>query len=116
MYKYVHNYREFPKDENGNTSVSRFIEKSDTWYFMNCGYSAFIVEKNDEPKKYIKVNDSESCVYKLNKTSVSAIGGACGLYRWLVNEIEADPFPCRAVQVLQHMHDNCKPYNPKIIY
>ena len=76
-------------------------------------YNAYlIVEKADRNgkhiyKKNIKIKDSDDYIYSIKKTQINAIGGADGLYKFLVDTFNENFAVCLAENVLRAC-DNIK--------
>lgn len=61
---------------------------SDGTIYCAVAYPGALVAEREFPgggfqKKCVRVDDSSECVYELMKTKIKAVGGSCGLLRFL---------------------------------
>lgn len=113
MIKMHIQHRDYPKDENGYTSSSRYVVISDDDYYIEKENGSFIsIRKNNGSKKYIKVVEDKKWeyVYKVQKTQIKAIHGIEGFWKYLTDSREdRSPFRSIAETLVEIIYERVKP-------
>lgn len=108
--RYQRENRVFPKDKYGNISFkTSYIASVDKFSFAICpgDNEHFTVAKNGIYKT-VKITSDPSFVYKLQKSKISARGGAIGLFEYIDKCLFENFCECHAWKILDFIIDNTK--------
>lgn len=108
---------DFKTREDGRIDTNNYTKREVEYFFRSVG-SSLIVQR-DGVKKVVRVTESDKYAYKLNKTCISAEGGADGLFDFLAREADFEinlygkMLSTIVLHVLDYVMDTCKPYVPR---
>ena len=108
---------DFQRLEDGRIDTNNYTKREVEYFFRSVG-SSLIVQR-DGIKKVVRVTESDKYVYKLNKTCISAQGGADGLFDFLAREADfeinlyGEMLSTIVLHVLDYVMDTCKAYVPR---
>lgn len=107
LYHIKRNNYEYPKNEKGETSISRRILTGVEDYYFGFTEDSIVVQQN-KPGSEIKKIKVESChdfVFQCLKTKIKAIDGVEGLKQFMSENLNIeDTFGCMVFHIVEHIN------------